>query len=264
MAVIDFHAHYARQTDFLPRLLDHMPRSGIDRICLCSAGEEYNMMGNAEVRTAFEKHPEKITGLAFVRLGVDSPSVIDEYVRQGFAGIKIINPTSDYDDPAFFPVYERIEAHRLVVLFHTGIVKPHPTDRERDKNSMRMMPIRLDAVARAFPGMNIVAAHLGAPWHEEASQMARFHSNFYVDLTGAIWGGWRLNKNADFYRYHFFWPNAWEKIVFGTDILEPEELKAGREIHDKIFEPLALPPETMDKIYGGTAARLLKLSKETT
>ena len=257
--VIDFHAHYARQQDFLPRLLDALPQVGIDRICLCTAGEQYGMASNEDVRQAFEQHPDKITGLAFVRLGMDPPEWVDEAVRQGFKGIKIINPPAPYDEPAFFPYYQRMEAHRLVVLFHTGIVARSSRDRELDINSMRMTPMRLDAVARSFPGMNIVAAHLGVPWHEEASSLARFHPNFHVDLTGATWGGWRVNKTADFYRYHFFWPNAWDKVLFGTDILKVEELQQGREVHDKIFQPLGLPKATMDKIYGGTAARLLHL-----
>ncbi len=98
------------------------------------------------------------------------------------------------------------------------------------------------------------------PGIEEASSLARFHPNFYVDLTGATSGGWRLNKTADFYRYHFFWPDAWDKVVFGTDILKVEELQSGRNVHDRIFDGLDLPKATMDKIYGGTAARLLHLN----
>lgn len=259
--VIDFHAHYARQPDFIPRLIASMPAAGIDRICLCSAGEQYGMVGNAEVHEAFEQHPGKIIGLAFVRLGVDPPACIDEAVAQGFRGIKIINPTAPYDNASFFPYYERMEAHGLVGLFHTGIVARTSRDREFGINSTFMTPMRLDAVARTFPGMNIVAAHLGAPWHDEASALARFHPNFYVDLTGANWGGWRVNKTPEFYLRHFFWPQAWEKIVFGTDILCVDELTAGRRIHDRIFEPLQLPPPTLEKIYGGTAARLLHLTQ---
>ncbi|PYS48190.1 MAG: hypothetical protein DMG13_26025 [Acidobacteria bacterium] len=257
--VIDFHAHYARQEDFIPRLLEVLPRAGIDRICLCSAGENFGHAGNDDVRRAFEQHPERIIGLGLVRLGIDPPDTVDELVRQGFRGVKLMNPSAPYDDRSFFPVYERMERHNLVALFHTGIVMCTPADRELQVASWKMQPIRLDAVARSFRGMNLVAAHLGVPWHEEASMLARIHPNFYVDLTGACWGGWRANKSPDFYRYHFFWPSAWDKVVFGTDILRVEELEQGKAVHDRIFEPLGLDRETMDKIYGGTAARLLHL-----
>lgn len=72
-------------------------------------------------------------------------------------------------------------------------------------------------------------------------------------------GGWRANKGPDFYRYHFFWPEAWGKVVFGTDILRVEELEPAKLLHDRMLEPLGLDRETWVMIYGGTAARLLKL-----
>jgi predicted TIM-barrel fold metal-dependent hydrolase len=122
-----------------------------------------------------------------------------------------------------------------------------------------MRPICLDAVLRAFPRLNIIGAHLGVPWHEEASTMARLHPNYYVDLTGAWWGGWRVNKNADFFRYHFFWEGAWDKVLFGTDILKLGELLPSRKFHDDMLRPIGLPAQTLAKIYGGTAARLLGL-----
>src|SRR5215471_15297377 len=260
MSVIDFHAHYPRgQENFLPRLLEALPRAGIDRICLCSAGENFGHVSNQEVRQAFERYPEQIIGLALVRLGIDPPEMVDECVRQGFRGIKTTNPTAPYDDPSFYSYYERIEQHQLPVLFHTGIVARTTADRELHVSSAKMQPVRLDAVARSFPRMNIVAAHLGVPWHEEASMLARIHPNFYVDLTGASWGGWRANKGPDFYRYHFFWPGAWEKIIFGTDILQVEDLEPSKRVHDRIFESLGLDGGILEKVYGGTAARLLHL-----
>jgi len=257
--VIDIHAHYARQPDFISRLLAEMDRLGIDKVCLFTAGEGFDMEPNEKVREAFDAHPERIIGFGFIQLGADPPELADEFHSQGFRGIKLHNPYSAYDDKAHYPIYERAEKHGLPVLFHTGISMRTPADRRRDVNSDRMRPIRVDAVARAFPELNLILAHLGVPWHEEASTMARLHPNVYVDLTGAASGGWRSNKNADFYRYHFWWSGAWEKILFGTDILRVEDMEPAKRIHDHIFADLHLPEETMRKIYGETAARLLRL-----
>jgi hypothetical protein len=257
--VIDFHAHYPNEPDFLPRLLDLLPRAGIDRICLCSAGEMFGHVTNDVVRLAFERHPDRIIGLAFLDLGRDKPEVVDEYVAQGFRGFKIHNPAAPYDDKAFYPIYERIEGTGLPALFHTGIVMCTCHDKERDVSSDKMRPVRLDAVVRAFKGMNVVGAHLGVPWYEEASMMARMHPNYHVDLTGAYWGGWRANKGPDFYRYHFFWENAWEKVLFGTDILHADELLPSKQFHDNFMRQLGLSQEVCDKVYGGNAARLLRL-----
>lgn len=259
--VIDFHAHYPQQPDFLPRLLELLPQAGIDRICLCSAGAMFGHVPNAEVRRAFERHPDRIIGLAFLDLGADRREVVDDYAAQGFRGYKIHNPAAPYDDKAFYPIYERIERTGLPALFHTGIVMRTPGDKARDVSSDKMRPVRLDAVVRAFPGLSVVGAHLGVPWHEEASMMARLHPNFYVDLTGAWWGGWRVNKNADFFRYHFFWEKAWEKVLFGTDILAVEELIPAKQFHDRFMQEIGLPRETWDLVYGGTAARLMRLEE---
>jgi hypothetical protein len=99
--------------------------------------------------------------------------------------------------------------------------------------------------------------HMGAPWYEEASMMARMHANYYVDLTGAWWGGWRTNKAPEFYRQHFFWEGAWDKVVFGTDILALRELVPSKQYHDQLIRQLNLPEETVRRVYGDTAARLL-------
>ncbi len=147
----------------------------------------------------------------------------------------------------------------MPLLAHTGIVMRTTADRAREVNSRKMTPVCLDAVVRSFPGLNVVGAHLGVPWHEEASMMARIHPNYYVDLTGAWWGGWRFNKGPEFFRYHFFWENAWDKVLFGTDILTVEELLPSKQFHDKMIASIELPLETVTKIYGGTAARLLHL-----
>lgn len=258
--VIDFHAHYPKdEARFPERLVELLPEAGIDRICLFSAGDEFGHASNAEILDTARRYPDQIIPFALVRLGRDSAEDVDCFVEQGFRGFKITNPASPYDDEAYFPLYERMERSGLPLLAHTGIVMRVPQTPEMRVNSNWMRPICLDAVVRSFPALNVVGAHLGAPWHEEASMMARMHPNYYVDLTGAWWGGWRVNKTPDFYRYHFFWEGAWDKVLFGTDILALDELLPAKRFHDDLIRQLDLPAETVDSVYGGTAARLLGL-----
>lgn len=257
--VIDFHSHYPAEDNFAAKLIDLLPQAGIDRICLCSAGAQFGHAPNETILAAARAWPDKISALALVELGIDPPDVVDRYVAEGYAGFKITNPNAPYDSEDFFPVYERMERTGLPLLAHTGILMRIPPRPGRRTNSNWMRPVCLDAVARSFPALNIVAAHMGAPWNEEASMLARMHPNFYLDLTGAWWGGWRANKDAAFYRYHFFWEGAWNKVLFGTDILLLEELIPSKQFHDRLLAGLELPEETVGRICGGTAARLLHL-----
>ena len=258
--VIDFHAHYPRaERDFPDRLVERMAEAGIDRICLFSAGSEFGHASNDQVLAAARRHPERIIPFGLVRLGRDAPGDVDRLAGEGFRGFKVTNPASPYDDEGHFPVYARMEAAELPLLAHTGIVMRTPPQPGTRVNANWMRPICLDAVVRAFPGLDVVGAHLGAPWHEEASMMARMHPNYHVDLTGAWWGGWRANKGPEFYRYHFFWEGAWDKVLFGTDILALDELIPSKKLHDDLIAGLDLPPEDVAKIYGGNARRLLRI-----
>src|SRR5215471_11597460 len=99
--VIDFHAHFTREPDFAARLVDLLPEAGIDRICLCSAGERFGHEPNPVILRAAQRYPDRLIPLALVELGTDSPDVVTEYARDGFEGFKITDPRSSYDDPAF-------------------------------------------------------------------------------------------------------------------------------------------------------------------
>ncbi len=260
--IIDFHAHFPLEQDFAERLVELLPEAGIDRICLCSAGEAFGHAPNDVILKAAQKFPDQIIAFALIELGKDGPGRVDEYVKQGYRGFKITNPLNSYDSEEYFPVYERMERSGLPLLAHTGVLMRIRVEAGRRVNSRWMRPICLDAVLRSFPGLNVVGAHMGVPWYEEASTMARLHPNYYVDLTGAWWGGWRVNKTPDFFRYHFFWEGAWDKVLFGTDILGLKELLPSKQFHDRMIDQLKLPEETVRKIYGETAARLLGLAPQ--
>lgn len=256
--VIDFHAHYPNEPDFSERLVVLMPQADIDVICLCG-GRGVRSRSNEVILQAARKYPNRIIAFALVELGKDTPDVVDQYAAEGYGGFKITNPCGPYDEEAYFPVYERMERTGLPLLAHTGILMRIRMTPGRRLSSRWMRPACLDAVVRSFPGLNIVGAHLGAPWHEEASMMARMHSNYYVDLTGAWWGGWCVNKTPEFYRYHFFWENAWDKVVFGSDILKLEELIPSKKLHDDIIAQLGLPDRVLQASTARTAARLLRI-----
>lgn len=257
--IIDFHAHFSHETDFVPRLLDLLPKAGIDHICLCSAGEMFGHRPNSVILETALKYPKQISALALVELGKDTPETVEQYAKSGYKGFKTTNPMASYDDPSFFPLFERMEESGMPLLAHTGILARLPTQKGGFTNSNWMRPICLDAVVRRFQSLNIVGAHMGTPWYEEATMMARLHPNYYVDLTGACWGGWRVPKTPAFFKEHFFWENAWSKVLFGTDILAVDELVPSKDFHDRMIASLGLSEAQVRSIYSTNAAKLLHM-----
>ena len=56
-----------------------------------------------------------------------------------------------------------------------------------------MKRIYLDHIARLFPRLNIIGAHFGNPWWEEAWTMLKSNDNIYADLSGGTVGTDRLH-----------------------------------------------------------------------
>jgi predicted TIM-barrel fold metal-dependent hydrolase len=205
---------------------------------------------------AAEAHPDRIIPFGYVRLGTDGPDFVQALFRRGFKGLKIHTPPANYDDESFYPTYAKAEELGMPILFHTGIMSARTkNDRKFDVNSSRMRPIYLDGVARACPKLNIIAAHLGCPWHDEACAVMQVNPNVYVDLTIGKGGGF-AEYDGPYFRRMLHWKNAWRKVVFGGSffghcgwILENR--------YRKVLDFLGIDQETKDCVLGKTVARMI-------
>ena len=266
--VVDAHHHLLTQSGYVDRLLSACDEVGVDRVCLFGAGSQhlqYGIAGNDAVLAAMQSHPDRLVAFAVFELGVDPANLVDDAVHRGFRGIKFINPTRNYDDAAFFPVYGRVEAHGIPALYHLGIVARTPSDRYHDIDNNRHRPIYLDRIARAFPELRIVGAHLGNPWYEEATMSCRWNPNLHFDLSGST----LKKKTADQLGSLLWWTpttrykdplgrHAWEKIVFGSDV-PAEEIGDVLADYQRVMAALDVPAPIQEKVCGGTMAELLGL-----
>jgi len=214
--VIDMHNHLFGTGAYVDKLIETADKVGIDKICL--SGIELDLTqslggkcpGNSEVLEAMQKYPERIIGFGYIRLGIDGIDKVVELKNQGFRGIKTMRPLQNYDVEEYDPIYATIEQLGLPILFHTGIVAVTPADKYDNVSSARMRPIFIDRIARTFPNLKIFVAHLGMPWFEEAAQMARFHKNVYVDITGSP-QGWSARKSPAFFKNIFYFIHRFNK-----------------------------------------------------
>lgn len=261
--LIDAHHHLEKEKDYLGNLIAECERLNINKVCLMGLPEYYGFSSNNEIEKAFSRYPDRIIGFAYFALGQDKPRKVSEYKSRGFKGLKMINPPENYDDKGFYPVYEKAQELNSVILFHLGIVARDDRFKNLDINSNRMRPIYLDTIARAFPDLQIIGAHLGNPWFGEAAMAARWNPNLYFDITGST-----LKKTDPVDIGKLLWwtkttryrdplqREAWEKIVFGSDV-PYNEIEDVVNNYQKTLRALKIKKEIQKKVFGDTMAKLL-------
>ncbi len=144
---------------------------------------------NETVAAACSDHPDVFTGLGSVdpHKGAAAVAEVANIAALGLRGVKFHPSLQAFapDDPAFWPLFAACEQHGLLALFHTGtsgIGAGQPGGQGIRLDYAR--PVRLDAVAAAHPGLTVVAAHFGWPWHMELVAMALHKTNVYIDISG--------------------------------------------------------------------------------
>ncbi len=255
--IIDCHHHLLQEPDYAERLVQTCADLGIDRVCMSGLGIGTNpWLGdlsptNDDALRAMDRYPDTIIGFGVVALGRDdADTVVDRLFAQGFSGLKITRPTARYDDPAFWPVYARAAELQMPILFHTGFVLVTSSDGADGVSSDFMRPVCLDLVARRFPNLRGIVAHLGMPWYEEAATLVRFHPNFVADWTGSR-RGWRSHKTPAFLADLFYWDGAYEKVVFGTDV-HWRDMEHSLLDQRRILDEIGVAADVQRKILGGT------------
>lgn len=216
MKIIDAHVHLFNETQYLEKLLNKMDECGIEKCCMSGLGELFDFADDDDVKRAFEAHPDRIIGAVFVRPGVDGYSKVKQAYEQGFRMVKVTLPRVPYDDSSCFELWAAACECRMPVLFHTGVVSCKDTPGQFI-SSWYMHPMRIEPITREFPALGIIIAHLGVHWNSDAAELARVRPNVYVDLTGEP-DGWRLRADAVGMDKWLWWPGAFEKVVFGTDV----------------------------------------------
>jgi predicted TIM-barrel fold metal-dependent hydrolase len=184
-------------------------RSPVDRISLAELASRYRGLGvravllawdaetatgrprvpNETVAAACRDHPDVFTGFGSVdpHKGEAAVAEVATIAELGLRGVKFHPSLQAFapDDPIYWPVFAACERHGLAALFHTGTSGIGA--RQPGGQGIRLdyaRPIRLDGIAAAHPGLTVIAAHFGWPWHMELVAMALHKTNIYIDISG--------------------------------------------------------------------------------
>ena len=264
--LIDAHMHYSGDPVFRKQLLAKLEQ--VDGLAfLLTKPKDFD-----NVKDFVKQHSKRLIGFGEIEL--DDPQVleqIDRFHDAGFRGLgELSGPKKNYDDPAYAAIYARAEKYGMLILFHTGIVNRTTPEIPADISvEIACRATTLDNIARRYPKITLIGAHLGNPDYAWAAEIARWNPNIYWDLSGST----LIKKQEDyaFFKSIFWWsgvasphspkggPSAFEKIVFGSDVFggEMEEFDRELERYHKMLDACGVPPEAQANIFAGTLWHIL-------
>lgn len=222
-----------------------------------------------KMKDLMKKYPDVFIGWGSISL--DDPLALDKidaFYLAGFKGIgELSKPLKNFDDPKYFPIYERIQMYGIPVHFHVGIVQRRSPDIPEYSAMARMRPAYIEIVARAFPKLKVFGSHLGNPWYEEAAETLRWNPNLFYDITGSslikkdskpeYWGDvlwWRPSLETR--HSPSAGEHAFEKVFFGTDE-GPEGLLPNIERFEKLLRANNVPESVQEKCWSGTLVQIM-------
>ncbi|HEX5476067.1 MAG TPA: amidohydrolase family protein [Vicinamibacterales bacterium] len=279
---IDCHVHQSWTDEGIQKTLD--------------AYRKYNTMacafGTLATLDRAKEHPDVFIPFGTLRLSdPNALQLIDQYHAAGFKGVgELMAAGRDYDDPVFDPIWARLQQYHMVAVLHTGIVNRRsgrggrgrrggaagagraaraaaPPNQPEGSSWLNMHPGFLDVIARRYPTLILIGAHLGNPWYAEAAEGARWSPNLYFDISGSslikkashpeYWGDvfwWRpdiaTGKHSPGGTYGF------EKLVFASDEA-PDQLLPNIQRFERMLDANNVPETVRANMWAGTVAKIL-------
>jgi predicted TIM-barrel fold metal-dependent hydrolase len=202
--------------------------------------------------------PDKLVG--FASCDPTQAGHMDELVRAvedlRLAGLKMGPAYAGFDprDPRCEPIYAYCRRRGVPILFHTG------TTFHRAAALGFSRPWLFDEVARRYPELRMVLAHLGHPFYDECLAVIRKHPHLYADLAALFYRPWQFYNMlilAQEYR-------VTHKLLFGTDypFTTSAESIAGLRNVNRVIGDASLPRvghEVIEEILERDAFGLLGL-----
>ena len=288
--IFDIHMHFPRNWEkpdsdpkpLVENLYKRAIAAGVTKAnFLC--GGRFGISHEASIKHAL-RHPDLFIPTAMIDPETTTPARLAELRDMGYRGLKMIGVRRDYDDEAYFPVYEAAQKFGWPILLHMGVIGggidyriTHPRrdpqaaeglrryralfSQPRNVSATRMRPFHLDTIANNFPKLRLIGAHLGGTGnYDEAASVARWRHNVYFDFSG----GTTIERHA-VERRLIGHEIGYEKLIFGSDT-SPEKIGDHIRRWDTIFDLLDVPEDARERmwwsngaeIYGEEAVRWMK------
>jgi len=167
---------------------------------------------NSVVAACVREHPDKLIGFA----GIDPVNVreaVGEMQRArdqlGLKGLTVSPAAQDFHpaDSRAMQVFAEAARLKMPVLVQQGVNVAMAAKMEFAR------PYMLDEVAREYPTLKIIIAHLGYPWVDECVVMLGKHPNVFADISALLSRPWQAYQAlVTAYEY-----GVMDKLLFGSD-----------------------------------------------
>jgi predicted TIM-barrel fold metal-dependent hydrolase len=250
------------------KLVKRMVTDNIDVTVLCyvdnveyGSGNDLIMERNQFCAQAAAKHPGKLIALASIDpRRMFAPALLRRCFKGfGMKGLKW-HPDDGYhpNSPEAYAMLKVLDEFGYPLLTHCS---PLPGSRAKFAQ-----PIHLDDVARDFPNLNIIAAHMGNLWWRDWLAIAQYKKNLHGDM--AMWQVMAAEKPALFRRYlREIVDNIGPyQTVWATDgpLFEPlvsnkKYIDIMRSLTTRGSDGIVFSQEEVDAMLGGNSARIFKI-----
>lgn len=180
-------------------------------------------------------------GFGAIHPDMDDPiAELDRFESLGITGVKIHPDMQkfDADDVRMFPIYGHIEG-KMPIMIHAG-------DNRFDYSS----PKRIANILDRFPGLTVIAAHLGGWQRWDEAEKYLCGRDVYFDTSSSL----QFMPAEDAKR--IILKHRSDRLLFGTDYpITTQKEELGR------LYSLGLPEDILQKILWKNGARLLGIDQ---
>ena len=159
----------------------HMRAAGVDKSVVLGVAMRADQVRRAN-EWLISIADEMLTPFGAVHPGLEDKAGEIRYLREhGVKGIKMHPVINGFypDDPQWFPVYEELAAGDMTLAIHAGRLPHQPGDAP-----LYAAPERIGNIAGRFPGLKIIALHLGGFYMLDEGERALLgRENVLVDTT---------------------------------------------------------------------------------
>jgi predicted TIM-barrel fold metal-dependent hydrolase len=226
----------------LERTAQAVGYSGFLLFCVATNAHQVPRVNDsiASLMQTARSHGLETVGLAGMHQDFpDFEGELNRSITLGLQGVKIHPDIQgiDADAPVWFPLYEMMQDKDMLLYLHAGDDRPQYRFSE---------PGKIAHIAKCFPRLRIVAAHLGGyrAWGE-AKQLYALDNIFY-DCSSALWAmdaetAVSVIRNC-----------GSDKVMYGSDypVINPET-------HLRLFLTLPLSEKEREDILYNNAKKIL-------